>query len=68
MILVNCYISFMLCSHSQMVSSIHYYAENDPEIPRDDKRPYNSAITSLGVVTFVASADAATSACLEYPL
>ena len=58
----------MLCSHSQMVSSIHYYAENDPEIPRDDKRPYNSAITSLGVVTSVASADAATSKCLEFPL
>ncbi|KAK7841873.1 membrane protein of er body 1 [Quercus suber] len=33
--------------------------ENDPEIPHDDKRPYNSAITSLGVVTSVASADAA---------
>ena len=58
----------MLCSHSQMVSSIHYYAENDPEIPRDDKRPYNSAITSLGVVIFVASADAATSKFLEFPL
>ncbi|XP_030934266.1 uncharacterized protein LOC115959815 isoform X2 [Quercus lobata] len=41
--------------------------ENDPEIPRDDKRPYNSAITSLGVVISVASADAATKNDREIP-
>ncbi|XP_030934270.1 membrane protein of ER body 2-like isoform X6 [Quercus lobata] len=41
--------------------------ENDPEIPRDDKRPYNSAITSLGVVISVASADAATKNDAEIP-
>ena len=58
-----------------MVSSIHYYAENDREIPHIDKSPYNnaappstSAITSLSVVPFAASADAATSKRLAFPL
>lgn len=58
-----------------MVSFIHYYAENDREIPHIDKSPYNnaappstSAIASLSAVPSAASADAATRKRLAFPL
>ena len=67
----------IISNGSQMVSSIHNYAENDREIPHIDKSPYNnaappstSAITSLSAVPFAASADAATSKqlAIAFPL
>lgn len=96
----------IISNSSQIVSSLHSYAENDHKIPPDDKMANNKvqvqpapslpppltsppppppasavkreilksivfgglteSITSLGVVTSAASADATTSKCLQF--